>query len=237
MFGGLCVKGSGAIDHIIPAFPVPLNLIMSLNQPIITKCQRSVRACVCWMCVWNFRVTAAVNIWAPTWDELNKLFNLSTDAYTCGTPLTTLINRWTAEWKWNGGNCLDYGCFVILKTKIRWRVESYVRLFLSEWGTSAISLSGKLIWDLLNMLDFNWAQLLSTGTSMQSHIHGDNISVNRNAFDGKFLKGQSDLKQKAKRSVKMRICMPLEREVCAVACVSLSLSSLQFFPSFSPPCL
>lgn len=113
MFGGLCVKGSGAFDHIIPAFPVPLNLITSLNQPIITKCQRFVRACVCRMCVWNFRVAAAVNIWAPTWDELNKLFNLSTDAHTRGTPLTTLISRRTAEWKWNGGNCLDYGCFVI----------------------------------------------------------------------------------------------------------------------------
>lgn len=41
-------KGGGglSIDHIIPAFPVPLNLIMSPNQPIITKCQRSVGVCV-----------------------------------------------------------------------------------------------------------------------------------------------------------------------------------------------
>lgn len=43
----LCMRESGAIDHIIPAFPVPLNLITSPNQPIITKCQRSVRVCVC----------------------------------------------------------------------------------------------------------------------------------------------------------------------------------------------
>lgn len=49
----LCMRESGAIDHIIPAFPVPLNLITSPNQPIITVSEicSCVRVCVC-----NFRV-------------------------------------------------------------------------------------------------------------------------------------------------------------------------------------